>query len=98
MVGMYLADASLFIACARTLATFNITKAIENGEVVEPKPEYTSGTIRCVWSARDCQSRSLNVFLAQSSKAVQVPLRAALRESRSTYSVRRRVVCYYNQG
>lgn len=44
---MNLADASVFIACAMTLAVFNISKARdENGVVVEPVIEYSSGTIR----------------------------------------------------
>lgn len=30
-----------------TLAVFDITKAVENGDIVEPEVEYTSGTIRC---------------------------------------------------
>lgn len=46
--GLNLADASVFISCAMTLAVFDITKAVENGDVVEPEVEYTSGTIRCV--------------------------------------------------
>ena len=44
--GRFLADASVFIACAMILAVFDITKSVENGEVVEPKVEYTDGTIR----------------------------------------------------
>ena len=44
---MNLADASVFIACATTLAVFDISKVVdENGAVVEPVIEYTSGTIR----------------------------------------------------
>ncbi|GJE86534.1 cytochrome P450 [Phanerochaete sordida] len=43
--GMHLADATLFITCARVLATFTISKAVENGQVLTPEPEYTSGTI-----------------------------------------------------
>ncbi|EIM85529.1 cytochrome P450 [Stereum hirsutum FP-91666 SS1] len=43
--GLNLADASVFISCAMTLAVFDITKAVENGDVVEPEVEYTSGTI-----------------------------------------------------
>ena len=44
--GMHMADASVFILCAMTLATFDIAKAVENGRVVEPKAEFNSGTIR----------------------------------------------------
>lgn len=49
---MHLADASVFIACAMALATFDIAKAVENGKVIEPKVEYTSGTIRCAGFSR----------------------------------------------
>ncbi|THH20292.1 hypothetical protein EW146_g1063 [Bondarzewia mesenterica] len=43
--GMHLVDASLFLQCATILAVFNITKAVENGVVIEPAVEYTSGSI-----------------------------------------------------
>lgn len=46
VIGMHLADASLFLTVAMTLAAFDITKTIENGQVIEPVIEYTSGTIR----------------------------------------------------
>ncbi|KAI0069255.1 cytochrome P450 [Artomyces pyxidatus] len=42
---MNLADASVFISCAMTLAAFNISKTVENGIVVEPVHESYSGTI-----------------------------------------------------
>ncbi|KAK7695619.1 hypothetical protein QCA50_000255 [Cerrena zonata] len=44
--GLNLADASVFIACTMVLTTFDISKAVENGVVVEPSGEYTSGTVR----------------------------------------------------
>lgn len=43
---MHLADATVFASIAMTLAVFNINKAVENGKIVEPAVEYTSGTIR----------------------------------------------------
>ncbi|THH18030.1 hypothetical protein EW146_g2895 [Bondarzewia mesenterica] len=43
--GMHLADASVYISCAMALAVLDITKAVENGVVVEPVNEYTNGTI-----------------------------------------------------
>lgn len=46
VIGMHLADASLFLTVAMTLAAFDITKTIENGQVIEPVIKYTSGTIR----------------------------------------------------
>ena len=46
-----MAQSSVFIACAMMLAVFDITKAAENGKVVEPKVEFTGGTIRWVPSS-----------------------------------------------
>jgi cytochrome P450 len=43
--GIVLAEASIFIQCASTLAAFNISKVSENGELVIPKAEQTTGTI-----------------------------------------------------
>ncbi|KII91146.1 hypothetical protein PLICRDRAFT_51332 [Plicaturopsis crispa FD-325 SS-3] len=43
--GMHLAEDSLFIACAMSLAVFDITKAVENGIVVEPIVDMTQGNI-----------------------------------------------------
>ena len=46
VLGLHLADASVFISCAMALAVFDITKMVENGQVIVPEVEYTSGTIR----------------------------------------------------
>ncbi|KAF9076562.1 cytochrome P450 [Rhodocollybia butyracea] len=43
--GMHLADASVFISCAMSLAVFDISKCVENGVTVEPVNDRTSGTI-----------------------------------------------------
>jgi len=43
--GTHLADASAFIACAMSLAVFEISKSVENGIVIEPVLESTTGTI-----------------------------------------------------
>lgn len=43
--GYHLADASVYIACVTSLAVFNIAKAVEDGVVIEPLHENTSGTI-----------------------------------------------------
>ncbi|KAJ3709804.1 cytochrome P450 [Lentinula guzmanii] len=40
-----LADASVFISCAMALAVFNISKYSENGVVIEPDRNQSSGTI-----------------------------------------------------
>jgi hypothetical protein len=45
---MHLADISLFLACAMSLAVFDVTPVIENGSAVLPEVQYTSGTIRWV--------------------------------------------------
>ena len=44
--GSHMVEATVFIPCAMILATFNIAKTVENGRVVEPKVEFTTGTIR----------------------------------------------------
>jgi cytochrome P450 len=43
--GRYVADNALFITIAQTLATFNISKAVENGKVVEPEVKFESGVV-----------------------------------------------------
>jgi len=43
--GLHLADASVFISCAMALAVFDITKWAENGVVIEPVNDNTTGTI-----------------------------------------------------
>ncbi|KZT27006.1 cytochrome P450 [Neolentinus lepideus HHB14362 ss-1] len=44
--GMKLADASVFISCAMSLAVFDIAKAVDaSGTVLEPVVDYTTGTI-----------------------------------------------------
>ncbi|KAG6902463.1 hypothetical protein C0995_016325 [Termitomyces sp. Mi166 len=43
--GLRLADASVFISCAMSLAAFDITKSVENGVVIEPVQENTDGVI-----------------------------------------------------
>ncbi|KAG6901874.1 hypothetical protein C0995_006998 [Termitomyces sp. Mi166 len=43
--GMHLADASVFISCAMSLAVFDISKSVENGVIIEPVHENTEGTI-----------------------------------------------------
>lgn len=43
--GLHLADVSVFISCVLSLAVFDITKCVENGIVVEPVHDSTTGTI-----------------------------------------------------
>jgi len=44
--GKVLAESSVFIAVAHVLATFTISKVVEDGVVIEPSVAQTSGTIR----------------------------------------------------
>ncbi|OCH90935.1 cytochrome P450 [Obba rivulosa] len=43
--GMKFADASIFMTIARSLAAFEISKKVENGQVLQPAQEYTSGIV-----------------------------------------------------
>lgn len=43
--GRVLADASVFISCAMSLAVFNISKYVEDGRAIEPVVDQTTGTI-----------------------------------------------------
>jgi cytochrome P450 len=44
--GRHVADASIFLSVASILAALHISKTIENGKVVEPVVEPSSGGIR----------------------------------------------------
>ncbi|CCM01202.1 uncharacterized protein FIBRA_03250 [Fibroporia radiculosa] len=63
--GIHLADATLFMACTRTLAIFNLSKPIENGRVIEPVVEYQTGTIshpplfKCAITPRSAKAEAL---------------------------------------
>ncbi|KAK7695652.1 hypothetical protein QCA50_000288 [Cerrena zonata] len=59
--GLHLADASVFLTCAVTLAAFDISKAVEDGVIIEPSGEYTTGTIS-----------TLNILAIKSPQSVQV--------------------------
>ncbi|KAF7313515.1 hypothetical protein HMN09_00507400 [Mycena chlorophos] len=43
--GMHLADASIFISIAMSLAVFDVSKCVENGVVITPVHRNTTGTI-----------------------------------------------------
>ncbi|RPD66667.1 cytochrome P450 [Lentinus tigrinus ALCF2SS1-7] len=43
--GLQLADISIFLAVAMSLAVFKIEKPVVNGQVVEPSTEYSTGTV-----------------------------------------------------
>jgi hypothetical protein len=42
---MHVADASIFLSVSNVLASFKISKVIENGVEVDPKIDVTSGVI-----------------------------------------------------
>ncbi|KAG1795476.1 cytochrome P450 [Suillus plorans] len=43
--GLHLADASIWISIAMSLAVFNVSKVVENGVEITPEVDYTSGMI-----------------------------------------------------
>ncbi|KIK30866.1 hypothetical protein PISMIDRAFT_20892 [Pisolithus microcarpus 441] len=45
--GMHLADASVWLSAAMSLAVFDISKVVENGVEITPEIDPSSGTIRC---------------------------------------------------
>lgn len=50
--GLNLAQSSLWLSCAMSLAVFDIEKYVDEfGNVVEPKIHYSDGTIRYVYDA-----------------------------------------------
>ncbi|GJE86541.1 cytochrome P450 [Phanerochaete sordida] len=65
--GLHLADASVWLACAMVLATFDIEKPVVDGKVVEIHPEFTSGTVshpkpfKCTIEPRSSRARALIV-------------------------------------
>ncbi|GBE79386.1 hypothetical protein SCP_0205840 [Sparassis crispa] len=63
--GIHLAEASVFIHCAMSLAVFNISKPVLDGAVLEPNIEFTSGMIchpvpyECCIKARSSKAEAL---------------------------------------
>lgn len=43
--GRILADITVYLSVAQSLAVFNVTKAVENDKEVEVKPEFQAGVI-----------------------------------------------------
>ncbi|PPQ65600.1 hypothetical protein CVT26_000549 [Gymnopilus dilepis] len=68
-LGMHLADASIWISCAMSLAVFDVRKCIEDGQVIEPVHENTTGTIshpepfKCTVKPRT--ERAISLILAE---------------------------------
>lgn len=76
--GAGFADSWVFLAIATILATLDVAKARdEDGNVVEPVEEYTTGVIRYVFGSQLKRVRKLNRF-AQLSEAVCVLDQAAV--------------------
>ena len=46
LIGIHVTDAMVYITVAHLLATFNVTKAVENGSDITPEVAQTSGTVR----------------------------------------------------
>ena len=46
--GLHLADASVWISAAMSLAVFDISKVVENGVEITPEVDPSSGVIRYV--------------------------------------------------
>lgn len=46
--GMHFADSSVYIWCAMILAVYDISKAVENGQPIDPIDAYTTGAVRYV--------------------------------------------------
>ncbi|PCH44805.1 cytochrome P450 [Wolfiporia cocos MD-104 SS10] len=73
--GLHLAEASIFLSCAMSLAVFDISKPVKNGVVVEPDIEYTSGTIshprpfQCSIRPRSEKAESLLLSLMRDRKS-----------------------------
>ncbi|PPQ79518.1 hypothetical protein CVT25_003400 [Psilocybe cyanescens] len=68
--GLHLADASVFISCVMSLAVFDVAKCVENGVVIEPVHENTTGTIshpkpfKC--SVKPRSEKAVSLILAES--------------------------------
>lgn len=43
---MYLADASVWISVAMSIAVFDVSKVVENGVEITPEVDPSTGTIR----------------------------------------------------
>jgi len=65
--GLHLAQASIFISCAMSLAVFNIRKAVENGVEITPEVKYGDGAIchplpfKCSITPRSAKAEGLIV-------------------------------------
>ncbi|KAK7682349.1 hypothetical protein QCA50_014554 [Cerrena zonata] len=69
--GLNMADTAVFIACAQSLAVFNISKVVRDGIVVEPDCEYEAGTVshpkkfECRIEPRSAKARKLILLEAE---------------------------------
>ena len=83
---MHMADSSIFISCAMSLAVFDISKCVENGKVIEPVHENTTGTIRSISLSLSLSETHANF---QSPKTIQMLYSTTLRASHRSDSSRR---------
>ncbi|KAH9850080.1 cytochrome P450 [Lenzites betulinus] len=71
--GVFFAEASIIAACSMVLATYNISKAVENGRVVEPLMESAGSVIshpspfKCTVTVRSDKARALLDALSNGS-------------------------------
>ncbi|KAF7793416.1 hypothetical protein EIP86_004528 [Pleurotus ostreatoroseus] len=63
--GEHVADATIFIAVASVLATFNITKKVKNGQTITPAIAPSSATIRRVKRFTHCAKSTHLVGISQ---------------------------------
>lgn len=74
--GLHLADASVFISCAMSLAVFDISKELDSsGREIEPVAEYVDGTIRS-GSFVVCSFRWLTYGIPSHPKPFQCTIKA----------------------
>jgi hypothetical protein len=81
--GLHLADASIWISAAMSLAVFDISKAVENGVEITPEYDVTSGLIwyvgiltRARFSGHDTLAVTPSPLSARLRLALKQPLRS----------------------
>ena len=95
VTGMYLADATVFIAVAMSLAVFDIRKPVVNGVEVQPNMEFMSGVIRYV--ALPCLRGSFAYCLITVIPRLSIaPSSLGLRRQRHSSSQRTREAEHYS--
>ena len=95
--GMQLADASIWLSIAMTLAVFKVSRAVVDGKVIEPAIEFTAGTVRYVAPLHDRPTLPVDLMCGvcfraplQPPRAVPVRCQAPVREGRGAHPAHRR--------